>query len=98
MSQGGVALRKSNDDNEEVKDVGGVAGQRLKQLVERIERLEEEKKGLADDVKDVYAEAKGVGFDAPTIRRIVKLRKMEPQKVQEQDELLELYKSAIGMA
>lgn len=90
-----AAVRKEQDD--EVKDVAGVAGQRLKSLIERIERLEEEKKGLADDVKDVYAEAKGVGFDAPTIRRIVKLRKMEPEKVREQDELLDLYKSAIGM-
>ncbi|MCE7887448.1 MAG: DUF2312 domain-containing protein [Alphaproteobacteria bacterium PRO2] len=90
-----AAARKEQDD--EAKDVSGVAGQRLKSLIERIERLEEEKKGLADDVKDVYAEAKGVGFDGPTIRRIVKLRKMEPDKVREQDELLDLYKSAIGM-
>jgi uncharacterized protein (UPF0335 family) len=90
-----AAARKEQDD--EVKDVAGVAGQRLKSLIERIERLEDEKKGLADDVKDVYAEAKGVGFDAPTIRRIVKLRKMEPEKIREQDELLDLYKSAIGM-
>jgi uncharacterized protein (UPF0335 family) len=91
-----AAMRKDNDDAE-TKEVGGVAGQRLKSLIERIERLEEEKKGLADDVKDVYAEAKGVGFDAPTIRRVIKLRKMEPEKIREQDELLELYKSAIGM-
>ncbi|MBP7721158.1 MAG: DUF2312 domain-containing protein [Alphaproteobacteria bacterium] len=90
-----AAVRKEQDD--EAKDVAGVAGQRLKSLIERIERLEDEKKGLADDVKDVYAEAKGVGFDAPTIRRIVKLRKMEPEKIREQDELLDLYKSAIGM-
>ena len=90
-----AAVRKEEEN--EVKEVGGVAGQRLKSLIERIERLEEEKKGLADDVKDVYAEAKGVGFDAPTIRRIVKLRKMEPDKIREQDELLDLYKSAIGM-
>ncbi len=90
------AAARKEDDNE-TKEVGGVAGQRLKSLIERIERLEGEKQGLADDVKDVYAEAKGVGFDAPTIRRIVKLRKMEPEKIREQDELLDLYKSAIGM-
>ena len=90
-----AALRKEEEN--ETQDVGGVAGKRLKALIERIERLEEEKKGLADDVKDVYAEAKGVGFDAPTIRRIVKLRKMEPDKIREQDELLDLYRSAIGM-
>ncbi len=96
-----AALRKENEDEREESgeagDVGGVAGKRLKSFIERIERLEEEKKGLADDVKDVYAEAKGVGFDAPTIRRIVKLRKMEPDKIREQDELLDLYRSAIGM-
>lgn len=90
-----AAMRKEEEN--ETKETGGVAGQRLKSLIERIERLEDEKKGLADDVKDVYAEAKGVGFDGPTIRRIVKLRKMEPEKIREQDELLELYKSAIGM-
>ena len=98
-----AALRKENEQDErnesgEAGDVGGVAGKRLKSLIERIERLEEEKKGLADDIKDVYAEAKGVGFDAPTIRRIIKLRKMEPDKIREQDELLDLYRSAIGMA
>jgi uncharacterized protein (UPF0335 family) len=92
-----AARRKEDDTDNEATEVGGVAGQRLKSLIERIERLEDEKKGLADDVKDVYAEAKGVGFDAPTIRRIVKLRKMEPEKIREQDELLDLYKSAIGM-
>jgi uncharacterized protein (UPF0335 family) len=91
-----AAARKQEEETE-IKDVGGVAGQRLKSLIERIERLEEEKKGLADDVKDVYAEAKGVGFDVGTIRRIVRLRKMEPDKIREQDELLDLYRSAIGM-
>jgi uncharacterized protein (UPF0335 family) len=96
-----AASRVSSQDNEEEKeamDVGGVAGKRLRAFLERIERLEEEKKGLADDVKDIYAEAKGVGFDVTTMRRIIKLRKMEPEKIREQDELLELYKSAIGMA
>ena len=83
---------------EESQDVGGVAGKRLVSFLERIERLEGEKSELGDDIKDVYAEAKGVGFDAPTIRRIVKLRKMEPDKIREQDELLDLYRSAIGMA
>ena len=92
-----AARRKEDETEDQAREVAGIAGQRLKALIERIERLEEEKKGLADDVKDVYAEAKGVGFDAPTIRRIVKLRKMEPEKVREQDELLDLYKSAIGM-
>ncbi len=89
---------KNKNKNGEAADVGGVAGQRLRSFLERIERLEEEKKALADDVKDVYAEAKGVGFDTKTMRRILKVRKMEPEKRQEEDELFELYMAAIGMA
>lgn len=79
------------------RDVGGVAGQRLRAFLERIERLEDEKKGLGDDIKDIYGEAKGVGFDTRIMKRVLKLRKMEPDKIREEDELLELYKSAIGM-
>lgn len=81
----------------EVKDVGGVAGTRLKAFIDRLERLEEEKKALSEDIKEVYGEAKGVGFDAKTIRKIVSLRKMEPEKRNEEEELLDLYKTAIGM-
>lgn len=81
----------------ETADVGGVAGERLKSFIERIERLEEEKAALMEDIKEVYAEAKGVGFDAKTIRKIVSLRKMDHEKRRESEELLELYKSAIGM-
>lgn len=92
-----VAADTANDDGE-AADVGGVAGKRLRSFLERIERLEEEKAALAEDMKDVFAEAKGVGFDVKTMRRILKLRKMEPEKRREQDELLQLYMSAIGMA
>lgn len=81
----------------EEQDVGGVAGKRLKAFIERIERLEQEKSDLADDVKDVYAEAKGVGFDVKTIRKLIRLRKMDTEKRREEDELLELYKAAIGL-
>lgn len=81
----------------EPRDVGGVAGTRLKAFIDRIERLEEEKKALAEDIKEVYAEAKGVGFDAKTIRKIVSLRKMDVEKRNEEEDLLDLYKSAIGM-
>lgn len=77
--------------------IGGVSGDRLKQYLERIERLEEEKAGLAEDIRDVYAEAKSAGFETKIMRQIVKLRKMDHQKRQEQEELLELYKSAIGL-
>lgn len=84
-------------DSGEAKDVGGVAGQRLRSFIERIENLEEEKTALMEDIKEVYAEAKGVGFDAKTMRKIVSLRKKDAEKRREEDELLDLYKSAIGM-
>ena len=70
---------------------------RLRLLIERIERLEEEKKGIADDIKDVYAEAKAVGFDPKIMRMIVRLRKMKPDDRSEQDMILETYKNALGM-
>lgn len=81
----------------ETRDVENVSGQRLKSYLDRIDRLEEEKKGLADDIKDIYAEAKGVGFDVKTIRKLVRLRKMDANKRHEEEELLELYKSAVGI-
>ncbi|HAJ89413.1 MAG TPA: hypothetical protein DCM27_00100 [Rhodospirillaceae bacterium] len=85
------------EKDDDTSDVGGVAGKRLKSFLDRVERLEEEKKGLADDIKDIYAEAKGVGFDVKTMRKILKLRKMETEKRREEEELLELYKAAIGL-
>ena len=81
----------------ETRDVGGVAGDRLRCFIERIERLEEEKAHLAEDIKEVYAELKGVGFDAKTVRKIVSLRKMDSEKRRESEELLDLYKTAVGM-
>ena len=84
-------------ENEETHHVGGVAGKRLLSFLERIERLEEEKSALAEDIKEVYAEAKGVGFDAKTMRKVVKLRKMDTEKRREEDEILELYKAAVGL-
>ena len=83
---------------QDTKTVEGVTGERLKSFIERVERLEEEKAGLAEDIKDVYAEAKATGFDTKTMRKIVSLRKMDTEKRREQDELLDLYKAAIGMA
>jgi uncharacterized protein (UPF0335 family) len=70
---------------------------RLRLLIERIERLEEEKKGIADDIRDVYAEAKGVGYDAKIMREVVRLRKMKPDDRAERDALLETYRCALGM-
>lgn len=81
----------------EAQDVGGVAGQRLTMFIERIERLEEEKAALMEDIKEVYAELKGVGFDVKTVRKIVSLRKMDVEKRREMEEMVELYKSAVGM-
>ncbi|WP_051221155.1 DUF2312 domain-containing protein [Erythrobacter cryptus] len=71
---------------------------RLRLLIERIERLEEEKKGIADDIRDVYMEAKAAGYDPKIMRQIVRLRKMKPADRSEQDMLLETYKAALGMA
>ena len=93
----GEAGHNSGDDAEGPVDVGGVTGKRLKSFIERIERLTEEKNGIADDIKDIYTEAKGVGFDAPTIRQIIKLRKMETDLRREKEELLDLYKAALNM-
>jgi uncharacterized protein (UPF0335 family) len=78
-------------------DVGGIAGDRLRSFIERIERLEEEKKGIQDDIKDIYAEAKGTGFDVKIVRQIIRLRKQGKEERQEMEELLELYKAALGM-
>ena len=69
----------------------------LKAFVERIERLEEEKAALAADIKDVFAEAKGNGFDTKIMRQILKIRKMDKDDVDEQETLLDLYKQALGM-
>ena len=97
-SEGGVAPKVAPKQSaSEASDVGGVAGERLRSFIERIERLEEEKKALAEDIKEIYGEAKGVGFDAKTMRKIVSLRKLDTEKRREEDELLDLYKSAIGM-
>lgn len=69
----------------------------LKAFIERIERLEEEKRALAEDIKDVYAEAKGVGYDVKIMRKIVSLRRQDHHKRKEEEELLDVYMSALGM-
>jgi uncharacterized protein (UPF0335 family) len=71
---------------------------RLRLLIERVERLEEEKKGIGDDIKDVYAEAKAVGYDTKIMRQIVRLRKMKPDDRREMEMVLETYKAALGLA
>ena len=76
---------------------GNVAADQLRLLIERIERLEEEKKGIGDDIKDVYLEAKATGYDPKIMRQIIRLRKMEQADRLEQEELLDLYQRALGM-
>ncbi len=78
-------------------DVGGVAGEQLKSFIERIERLEEEKRVLSGDIKEVYAEARGTGFEPKIMRQIIKLRRMDKEEVDEEESLLDLYKRALGM-
>lgn len=75
-----------------------VAAGQLRALIERIERLEEEKKTIADDIKDVYAEAKGNGFDTKAIRTIIRLRKQDQAEREEAETILDLYMAALGMA
>lgn len=70
---------------------------RLRLLIERIERLEEEKKGIADDIRDVYAEAKAVGYDTKIMRQIVRLRKMNADDRAEMEAILDTYKAALGI-
>jgi len=77
---------------------GSIAADELRLLIERIERLEEEKKAIADDVKDVYGEAKARGYDAKIMRQIVRLRKMETHDRQEMEAILDTYKAALGLA
>ncbi|SMF82001.1 Uncharacterized conserved protein, UPF0335 family [Tistlia consotensis] len=79
-------------------DIGGVAAERLRTFVERIERLEEEKAALANDVREVYSEAKAAGFDTKIMRQVIKLRKMDQSDRQEQEALLDLYKAAVGLS
>ena len=73
------------------------AKDQLKAIIERIERLEEEKKAISDDIRDVYAEGKGNGFDVKALRAIVRLRKQDPNERQEQETILETYLQALGM-
>lgn len=77
--------------------IGGIVGESLHQFVDRIERLEGEKKALSEDIKQVYAEVKSTGFDVKIVRKIVSLRRLEEHDRIEQDELLDLYKRAMGM-
>lgn len=78
-------------------DAQGIAGEQLRNLIEKVERLEEERREVAEQIKEVLQEAKGEGFDVKVIRKLLSLRRMKPHDRAEQDELLDLYKAAIGM-
>ena len=78
-------------------DSGGIAAERLRSFIERIERLEEERAALGADIREVYSEAKGVGFDTKIMRQLIRLRRLDSQDRQEQEAVLDLYKSALGM-
>lgn len=105
MEQIGKVLNRVDDPNEPVMDcvhekdveVGGIAVDRLCSLIERIERLEEEKSGIVSDIRDVYAEAKGAGFDTRVMKTVVKLRKMNVADRNEQEVLLETYRKALDI-
>lgn len=80
-----------------MSEIGGIDNKRLKSLIERVERLEEEKKAIASDIRDVFAEAKAIGFDVKIMRAIIKLRNMNAADRDEQEFLLDTYKRALDM-
>uniref|UniRef100_UPI001952F7C2 DUF2312 domain-containing protein n=1 Tax=Serratia marcescens TaxID=615 RepID=UPI001952F7C2 len=82
----------------DISGAGGVAAEELRQFIERLARLEEEKAAIAGDIKDVFAEAKGRGFDTTAVREILRLRKQDFSERQEAEAILELYMQALGMS
>lgn len=80
-----------------MSDIGGISGNQLRLFIEKVERLEEEKNELMENIREVFAEAKSVGFDTKIMKQILKLRKMKNEDRAEQEELLDLYKAALGM-
>lgn len=94
MAKPAVAEATDTQDNAQW---GNIAADRLRSLIERIERLEEEKKALSSDIKDIFAEAKSAGFDIKVIRQLIRIRKLEPAEVEEQETLLDVYRRALGM-
>ena len=99
MSDTNVANFPAGEENNESGSGGdAVSGQRLRSFIERIERLEEEKSEILEDIKEVYAEAKATGFEPKIMRKLVRLRKMDTEKRREEEEILNLYKDAVGLA
>lgn len=97
MADGSVELKKKKPMSaDEIRDSNS-ADDRLRSIVERIERLEEERKALGSDIKDIYTEGKSAGFDVKVLRQLIRIRKMEPAEVEEQESLLDVYRRALGM-
>ena len=94
---GSVAMAETPRKSAVLSEGGTVASRQLRAFVERIERLEEEKKGIADDIRDVFAEAKGQGFDTKVLRQVIRIRKKDAAERQEEEALLDLYLHALGM-
>lgn len=82
---------------EDDRAIGGIASDRLRSVVERIERLEEERKAIAGDIRDIMSEAKSAGFEPKIIKRLLRIRKMEPAVVEEEETLLDIYRRALGI-
>ncbi len=80
-----------------MSDTGTVAAERLRSFVERIERLESERAAIAGDIREVYSEAKGAGFDVRALRQVIRLRRLDAMERQEQEQMLDLYKSILGL-
>lgn len=83
-------------EDRESPEVGGIAADRLRSIVERVERLHEERKSLAEDISDIYREAKSAGFDPKVIKTLISIRAKEPAEVEEAETLLDLYRRALG--
>ncbi len=93
----GRKVKKSDNQKKSGADAHGVARDQLRAFIERIERLEEEKKTIADDIKDVYGEAKGTGFDTKILKKVIALRKKDEQERMEEEAILDTYLAALGM-
>ncbi|BCH56008.1 hypothetical protein RvVAR031_36180 [Agrobacterium vitis] len=94
---GGAQVEAFNERETGMSDAHGVARDQLRAYIERIERLEEEKKTVGDDIKEVYGEAKGMGFDTKILRKVISLRKKDEQERMEEDLILDTYLHALGM-
>ncbi len=84
-------------DDQRDKVTGSISAEHLKSILSKIERLEEEKANIMEDIREVFAEAKAVGFDTKTIRKVLKIKKMDSDKLQEEEYLLDLYRNALGV-